>query len=118
MWERGDKIVQDTDWECDRLQTGGRFHARQSGRFGRPPRREVAYPNASLHPNLTLSTAGDHFPGMNLRESSSLGSLENGVEPVPSQPWDLCAKAAPHDQPRELGTVRGVWERVTGSLAS
>ena len=39
----------------------------------------------------------------------------HGVEPAPSQPWDLCSKSAPHDQPRELGTMRGAWERLTGA---
>ena len=48
--------------------------------------------------------------------TSSLGSLENGVEPVPSQLWDLSAKAAPHDQPQKLGMMRGAWERLKGAV--
>ena len=38
---------------------------------------------------------------------SSLGSLENGVEPAPSQQWDLRSKSSPPD--RKRGTI-GSWE--------
>ena len=52
-------------------------------------------------------------------QPSSLGSLENGVEPSPSQLSDLRKQARPHDQDGERGSVRapdGAGSRSRGSV--